>query len=87
VEFLLASIILPFLLSVEILVHGKRWIVDGYRHEAWFLYTDSFWVSSTLSTLFICAFVSLLKFVEDWFELEAKKKEIENEGLMAEFDF
>lgn len=83
----LLSIILPLFVSVEILVHGKRWIVDGYSHEAWFLYTDRFWVSSSLSTLFIVAFISMLKFVEDWFELEAKKKEVENEGLMAELRF
>ncbi len=83
----LAGLAVPFTVVVVVLVHGKRWIVDGYTYKAFYLYSDRFTVSCVLSTLFIVVFVGLLKFVEDWFELEAKKKELENETLMAELRF
>jgi LytS/YehU family sensor histidine kinase len=38
-------------------------------------------------TLFIVIFVGMLRFAVDWFELEAKRKEVENEKLTAELNF
>jgi ABC-type bacteriocin/lantibiotic exporter with double-glycine peptidase domain len=40
--------------------------------------TGKFIFQHTAVTLFISIFVGMLKFVEDWFALESKKKEIEN---------
>jgi LytS/YehU family sensor histidine kinase len=53
----------------------------SYLNSARFAFTHS------ITTLFIIVFVGMLKFVEDWFELEAKKKAIENEKLTAELRF
>src|SRR6267154_2327917 len=35
----------------------------------------------------IIMFVSMLRFAKDWFEFEARKKELENENLTAELNF
>ncbi len=78
---------IPFVIVVLCLIHGKRWIVDGYTHQMFYMYSTRFSVSMTVITLFIVIFVALLKFVEDWFELESQKKELENERLMAELRF
>jgi LytS/YehU family sensor histidine kinase len=40
-----------------------------------------------ISTIFIVGFISMLRFAKDWFELEAKRKEIENEKLISELRF
>lgn len=66
---------------------GKRFITDGYTHQVEFLYSVRFAIYMLWSTLFLVLFVAMLKFVEDWFELEAKKQEIENEKLNAELRF
>lgn len=78
---------IPFVIVVLCLIHGKRWIVDGYTHQMYYMYSTRFSVSVAVITLFIVVFVALLKFVEDWFELESQKKELENERLMAELRF
>lgn len=44
-------------------------------------------VQVAATTLFIVIFVGMLRFAVDWFELEAKKKEMENEKLIAELNF
>jgi two-component system, LytTR family, sensor histidine kinase AlgZ len=77
----------PFGLLMTVVIHVKRLIADGYTHKAEFMYSQRFTNYMIWSTLFIVFFVAMLKFVEDWFELEAKKKEIENEKLIAELRF
>ncbi|MDQ3392796.1 MAG: histidine kinase, partial [Bacteroidota bacterium] len=52
-----------------------------------YLYTSRFIIQIIAVTLFIVVFVAMLRFSLDWFELEAKKKEIENEKLSAELNF
>ena len=80
--------VIPFIVLIVALIHIKRYIyidLDFGRHS--FLYSTKFVVQSYLSSLFIVIFVGMLKFAEDWFELEAKRKEIENEKLTAELRF
>jgi two-component system, LytTR family, sensor histidine kinase AlgZ len=77
----------PFGLLITAVIHAKRYISDGYTYQLKFMYTQRFTNHMIWSTLFIVLFVAMLKFVEDWFELEAKKKEIENEKLVAELRF
>jgi two-component system, LytTR family, sensor histidine kinase AlgZ len=77
----------PFGLMITAVIHVKRYIADGYTYQLKFMYTQRFTNHMIWSTLFIVFFVAMLKFVEDWFELEAKKKEIENEKLVAELRF
>jgi two-component system, LytTR family, sensor histidine kinase AlgZ len=77
----------PFGLLITAVIHVKRYIADGYTYQFKFMYNQRFTNYMIWSTLFIVLFVAMLKFVEDWFELEAKKKEIENEKLVAELRF
>ena len=77
----------PFGVLMTLVIHIKRFIADGYTHKSEFMYTQRFINYMIWSTLFLVLFVAMLKFVEDWFELEAKKKEIENEKLIAELRF
>lgn len=80
--------IIPFVVLILALIYIKRYIYlcyDDGRHG--FLYSTKFVVQSYLSSLFIVIFVGMLKFAEDWFELEAKRKEVENEKLTAELRF
>ncbi|HYF70122.1 MAG TPA: histidine kinase [Ohtaekwangia sp.] len=78
---------IPFAGIVYLRVYVQRHFV----HEPEFLerYFNSPWFVFQLSaiTLFIVIFIGLLRFVGDWFEFEAAKKEVENEKLTAELNF
>ena len=52
-----------------------------------YLYSISFVVATTLSTLFVVVFVVMLRFAVGWFELEAKTKALENAQLATELQF
>jgi two-component system sensor histidine kinase AlgZ len=78
---------IPFALVIFIRVHLQRYIVDGYTHSEGYFYSNLHIVQITATSLFIVIFVSMLRFAKDWFELEARKKEIENEKLTAELGF
>lgn len=78
---------IPFAVLVIIRVHLQRLIIDGYTHEARFFYSSFFIVQVVAVTLFIVFFVGMLRFAVDWFELEGKRKELENEKLLAELNF
>ncbi|WP_247234055.1 sensor histidine kinase [Telluribacter sp. SYSU D00476] len=82
----LVEFLLPFVLIVAGHIWLKRFIYGGAPYRG-FLYSDRFIIQHVLITLFIVIFVGMLKFVEDWFDLQAKKKEIENERLNAELRF
>ncbi|GAB2796778.1 histidine kinase [Rhabdobacter roseus] len=78
----------PLVLLIGLNIAVKRLIYGGTSlPAASFLYTSRFVVQHVISTLFIVAFISTLKLAEGWFELEANKKEIENERLNAELRF
>jgi hypothetical protein len=78
---------IPFVLLITARVHVQRFIMDGYTHQAHYFYSSFFVVQITAITLFIVLFVGMLRFAVDWFELEARKKEVENEKLTAELNF
>ncbi|MCB0587298.1 MAG: histidine kinase [Phaeodactylibacter sp.] len=80
-EFLPVFCVLAYLVVV-----GKRFILADYIPTHW-LYSTRFTVNVILGALFLAVFVGLLKFVEDWFELEARKKELENKSLSSELRF
>jgi two-component system, LytTR family, sensor histidine kinase AlgZ len=77
----------PFAVLLTGIIYVKRYIADGYTHKLGFMYSERFTINMVWSTLSLVLFVAMLRFVEDWFELEAKKKEIENEKLIAELRF
>lgn len=78
---------IPFVLLIAARVYVQRFIMDGYTHQAHYFYSSFFVVQITAITLFIVLFVGMLRFAVDWFELEARKKEVENEKLTAELNF
>lgn len=82
VEFSLAFTVLMF-----IRVHLQRYLVDGYTYQVEYFYRSMYIVQITATTLFVVIFVGLLRFAKDWFDLENKKKEMENEKLTAELNF
>jgi len=77
----------PFVLLMFIRVHLQRYLVDGYTHKVEYFYSSTFIILDAATTVFIVIFVGMLRFVKDWFEFEARKKEIENEKLTAELTF
>ena len=83
----LLEFLVPFAILVTIRVHVQRYLVDGYTHQDWFFYSTVFIVQQVATMLFIVIFVGMLRFAQDWFVFEAKKKEVENEKLMAELNF
>lgn len=77
----------PFAALLTVRVFLQRYLVDGYTHRVEFFYSSFFIVQIVAITLFIVLFVGMLRFAVDWFELEAKRKEIENEKLISELNF
>src|SRR5215204_3943853 len=82
----LFELLIPFTALIVGRIYLQRYIsADSPRAE--YYSSAIFIVQVTAVTLFIVIFVGMLRFAVDWFELEAKKKEMENEKLMAELNF
>ena len=65
----------------------ERYIIDGFTKEARYLYTTRFVIQVITTNLFIVIFLAMIRFAVDWFEFEARQKNIENEKLTAELNF
>jgi two-component system sensor histidine kinase AlgZ len=76
----------PFALMVMLRVYVQQ-ILMGDSPRAEFFSSHMYIIQVASIALFITIFVSMLRFAAEWFELEAKKKEVENEKLMAELNF
>ena len=76
-----------FALLITLRIYLERYLIDGFTHQERYLYSPRFLVQVILTTLFIVIFIGMLRFAEDWFELEARQKEMENEKLTAELRF
>jgi two-component system, LytTR family, sensor histidine kinase AlgZ len=83
----LFEFIVPFSVIVTLHILLKRYIYADLGESRRFLYGSKFILQHASITLFIAIFVGMLKFAEDWLELEAKRKELENEKLTAELTF
>ncbi len=80
--------IIPFIIIATFHLYFKRWLyADFIENGRTFLTSNKFVFQHMAVTLFIVVFVGMLRFVEDWFTLEARKKEIENERLSSELQF
>jgi two-component system sensor histidine kinase AlgZ len=82
----LTEFLVPFTILIIARVYLQRYMMEGSPREAYFN-SNMYVVQVIAVTLFIVFFVGMLRFAVDWFELEAKKKEIENEKLVAELNF
>ncbi|SDK42676.1 Histidine kinase [Catalinimonas alkaloidigena] len=76
-----------FGLLITFRIYLERYLIDGFTYQEEYLYSLRFIIHVSLTTLFIVIFIGMLRFAEEWFELEAKKKEMENEKLTAELRF
>lgn len=83
----LLEFIVPFVLLMIPRIHLQRYLVDGYTYHERYFYSTTYIVQVSTTSVFIVLFVAMLRFAKDWFELEAKKKEVENERLTAELNF
>ena len=83
----LMEFIFPFALLMFMRIHIERYLIDGYTYQEEYLYRTRFVVQLITTNLFIVIFVGMLRFAVDWFELEGKRKELENEKLLAELNF
>ncbi|CAN5366526.1 histidine kinase [soil metagenome] len=68
-------------------VYVERILITFYNYPREYANSSRFIIQISLITLFIVIFVAMLRFAEDWFFLEAKRKEVENEKLTAELNF
>lgn len=75
-----------FCLCIGTYIFIKRTETEGTRIYEMFSSTR-FLVHYSLTVLFIVAFISMFRFVEEWFGIEARKREIENEYLNTELRF
>lgn len=82
----LLEFLVPFAVLVLLRIYLQRYMVAGSPRADYF-YSQIYIVQVSVITLFITIFVSMLRFAVDWFELEARKREIENEKLYAELNF
>lgn len=72
---------------ITVRLFTERFILDGFTHQEGYLYRTRFVVQMVTSNFFIVVFVGMLRFAQDWFELEARRKEVEREKLLAELNF
>jgi two-component system sensor histidine kinase AlgZ len=82
VEFLLA-----FTIVILVRIHLERYIIDQYTHKEIYLYHPRFYIHQISTNLFTVIFLGMIRFVMEWFEFEARKKNVENEQLTAELNF
>lgn len=82
----LLQFILVFSLAITIRIWLDRNVFDALIDRS-YVFRTRFVVQVVTSNLFIVIFVGMLRFAKDWFELDAKRKEIEREKLMAEVNF
>ncbi len=83
----LLEFFIPFAIIVTLHIYLKRYIYFELGDSRKFLHSSKFILQHVMISLFIAIFVGMLKFAEDWLELEAKRKELENEKLTAELTF
>lgn len=94
-RFIRTKNLLRYLLEFGVTISGlltlrvylQRYLADGYSHRVEYFYSSFFIVQMVAITLLIVLFVGMLRFAVEWFELESKRREIENEKLMAELNF
>lgn len=85
-RYLLEFLPLFALCSYGVLL-GKWAILSNGAHELPWIHSPRFVAIVVFNALGLVIFVGVLRFVEDWFTLEAAQKQLENERLTAELRF
>jgi len=79
--------IVVFIAIISLRIYLEREVLNVSTNREGYLFSTRFIVQVVTSNLFIILFVGMLRFAEDWFELDARRKEIEHEKLAAELNF
>lgn len=83
----LLTFIPVFIFLAYLMLLGKQYLIDGFTYKDDWVYSLRFGLNVYMVAFFVTAFVGLLKFVEDYFELEARSRELENRQLTSELRF
>jgi two-component system, LytTR family, sensor histidine kinase AlgZ len=83
----LVEFIGPFVFITGIYIFIKQQERANDAHFMHFFNSGRFIIQHSIGALFVVIFVGMLRFANDWFELETKRKEIENEKLASELRF
>lgn len=78
---------LTFAVLITIRLMLGRYLIDGFTGSNGYLYTTRYVIQVVTTNLFIVIFLGMMRFGVDWFEFEARQKNIENERLTAELNF
>lgn len=82
------ELLIPLILVIGLQLFTKAELYkDVFTQEEIFFYRTRFIVSHSITVIFVIAFVAMLRFASEWFDLQAKRQEIENEKLATELRF
>ena len=87
VDRYLFTFIPVFAVLAALFLWGKQNILQYFYPDDDWMFSARFAINVVMSAFFAVACVGLLKFVEDYFELEARRKELENQQLTSELQF
>ena len=76
-----------FAILISLRVALGRFIIDGFTGSNGYMYTTRYVIQVVTTNLFIVIFLGMIRFAVDWFEFEARQKNVENERLTAELNF
>jgi two-component system, LytTR family, sensor histidine kinase AlgZ len=79
--------VIPFVVLITLRIHLQRYMADEYTHHERYFYSTFYIVQLSFDTLLITIFVGMLRFAVGWFELESKRKQMENDKLANELKF
>ena len=83
----LIEFIIPFTILIFTRVYVQRFVMESFDIHERYYYTTFYIVQLSFDTLLITIFVGMLRFATGWFELEARRKQMENDKLMNELKF
>lgn len=79
----IVCLVVPFQLYVKHEIYQS--VMNLGRYD--FFFRTSFIIQHTLNVVLVMGFVAMLRFANEWFDLQARRQEIENEKLATELRF
>jgi sensor histidine kinase YesM len=76
-------LVVPFQLYVKHEIYES--VINSRRYD--FFFRISFIIQHTLNVVLVMGFVAMLRFANEWFDLQARRQEIENDKLATELRF
>ncbi|MDP5140764.1 MAG: histidine kinase, partial [Spirosomaceae bacterium] len=76
-------LVVPFQLYVKYSIYESVATLGRYD----FFFRAGFIIQHTLNVILVVGFVAMLRFANEWFDLQARRQEIENEKLATELRF